>query len=132
MLAKLVWQRSTTEVTLNAARSKPLLSRENMKYYKIALVRFELKCATAQVLFLMRICHLFVKVVTLTGSLAFSSGSFASLETLFFDTGEKNELIVFCPIILVANTLAVRNKKLNCLKTTRLPGKLTLSVRRCK
>lgn len=107
MLAKLVWQRSTTEVTLNAAWSKPLLSRENMKYYKIALVRFELKCATAQVLFLMMICHLFVKVVTLTGSLAFSSGSFASLETLFFDTGEKNELIVFCPIILVANTLAV-------------------------
>lgn len=45
--------------------------------------------------------------VTLTGSLASSSVSFNSVEILFFDTGVKNELMVFCPIILPINTLAV-------------------------
>lgn len=48
-----------------------------------------------------------LKEMTLTGSLASSSVSVKSAEILFFETGVKNELIVFCPIIFLKNTLAV-------------------------
>ncbi len=42
-----------------------------------------------------------LKQKCLTGSFASSSASSKSLEILFFDTGVKKELIVFCPIIFL-------------------------------